>query len=249
MTDRIFANDSARFHSNIYETAKGRIREAVLQRDLAVLRDGQALSILDAGAGLGQVNQWFAERGHRVLHLDASEEMVCEAQKRHVAAGLNESYQYRVGSIQSLASDSTQYDLVLCHAVLEWLTDPAQALELLTNKVKVGGWFSLMFYNRAAKVMANMVYGNHDYVASGLLVKKKVRFSPQSPLEISEVEQWCERAGLTLFTHSGVRCFHDYLKEPSRVNEQQLLELELQYSRQEPYRPLGRYQHFLLRKI
>lgn len=249
MKDRIFTRDTVKFAKNIYATRKGRIREAVLKQDLAPLLALPAgLSVLDAGAGLGQVNQWFAEAGQRVLHLDGAADMVREAQERHVLAGLGEQYEYRVATLQSLAEDDHQYDIVCCHAVLEWMTDPFSALRVLNDKVAPGGWLSLMFYNRAAKLMANMAYGNHDYVAADLKVKKKVRLSPQQPLEIDQVKNWLSQFPLSLTYHSGIRCFNDYLKEPTKVDEEKLIELELKYRRIEPYRSLGRYQHFLLRK-
>src|SRR5690554_6687531 len=220
MKDRIFTHDSAKFAKNIYATRKGRIREAVLKQDLAQLLALPAgLTVLDAGAGLGQVNQWFAEAGQKVLHLDGAADMVAEAQARHKAAGVAAQYEYRVDTLQSLVDKPDVYDIVCCHAVLEWLTDPYSALRILNEKVAPGGWLSLMFYNQAAKRMANMVYGNHDYVAADLQVKKKVRLSPQQPLNIEQVKNWLSQLPLTLTYHSGIRCFNDYLKEPERTDE------------------------------
>ncbi|MBU1311653.1 MAG: SAM-dependent methyltransferase, partial [Gammaproteobacteria bacterium] len=96
---------------------------------------------------------------------------------------------------------------------------------------------------------ANMVYGNFDYVAADLQVKKKVSLNPQHPLPPAEVSQWCQQAGFTLLGKTGVRCFHDYLREPQlqQSHYEQILALELQYNRTEPYASLGRYQHLLLR--
>lgn len=249
MNDRIFTRDTAKFAKNIYATRKGQLREAVLKADLApLLAQPTGFKVLDVGAGLGQVNQWFAERGHFVVHLDAAADMVAAAQQRHQTAQLTSQYEYRVAPLQSLQTENQQYDIVCCHAVLEWLADPFEALTILSNKVKAGGWLSLMFYNRAAKLMANMVYGNHDYVTANLQVKKKVRLSPQQPLDIAQVKNWLSQFPLTLVSHSGVRCFNDYLREPEQVNEEKLLALELKYRGTEPYRSLGRYQHFLLKK-
>lgn len=249
MSDRLFSKDAAKFAQNIYATRKGRVREAVLKEDLTPLIQGaHSLSILDAGAGLGHANQWFAEAGHRILHLDGAADMVEAARKRHTEAGVSSQYEYRVARLQSLVEEPQQFDLVCCHAVLEWLSDPFTALRILTDKLAPGGWLSLMFYNRTAKLMANMTYGNLDYVLAGLQVKKKVRLSPQQPLEIAQVKNWLNQLPLALVQHSGIRCFNDYIKEYERINEHELIDLELQYRRVEPYRSLGRYQHLLLRK-
>lgn len=249
-TDRAFATHVDEFDRNIYATGKGKIREAVLAADLSVLiHSARSLRVLDIGAGLGQVNTWFAAAGHAVTHIDISEDMVEKARARHHALGLAAHYQYHVADMQSLDKilSDQQFDVVLCHAVLEWLAKPFAALPLLAKRVASGGWLSLMFYNIHAKRMANMVYSNFDYVANDLQVKKKVRFSPNHPLDPGEVLARMQQFPLTLFSHSGVRCFHDYIRPPE-FDFEKLLQLELRYRHQEPYRALGRYQHTLFKK-
>lgn len=250
MRDRAFTNDVSRFQKNIYQTAKGQIRQAVLSADLADLINAPApLRVLDIGGGIGQVNQYFAQAGHDVTHTDIAPEMVEAAQAAHQQAGLSERYQYLTASLQQLPEllSEQQFDVVLCHAVLEWLAEPSRAVATIAPLIKPGGWLSLMFYNKQAKAMANLVYGNFDYVRAGLKVKKKVRFSPQQPLSIQQVKGWVSGQNLTLCQHSGVRCIHDYLREVSDQSRADLIEMELRFRQQEPFRQLGRYQHFLLR--
>ena len=62
MTDRYFDHLGARFAQRIYDSPKGAIRLAVLQRDLqqwlpALLQAESPLHILDIGAGLGQIEK------------------------------------------------------------------------------------------------------------------------------------------------------------------------------------------------
>lgn len=247
MSDRHFSGDAERFASNIYATLKGQIRLAVLQADLQSL--GHTLPpghVLDAGAGLGHASELFVRAGHQVVHAEPASDMREAARARHQAAGLAHGYQYRDWTIQQLPEG--QYPVVLCHAVLEWLADPAEALHRLVAQVAPGGWLSLMYYSRQAKVMANLVYGNFPYLERGLAAPKKVRFSPQQPLAPEQVNAWLAQEPLTLMVHSGVRCIHDFLRHPERVNAEELVRMELAYRRQEPYRQLGRYQHLLLRK-
>lgn len=279
LTDRAFADDVSRFQQNIYATAKGKIRQAVLAADLAYLLQTQAAEqgvrkqVLDIGGGIGQVNSLFAHAGYDVVHTDIAAEMVASAQENHRQQGISERYRYHTAALQDLSEvlGNQRFDVVLCHAVLEWLTDPIAAIPALCERVKPGGWLSVMFYNVHAKRMANMVYGNFDYVQSGLKVKKKVRFSPNSPLDPAQVLNQFAQQPFTLYRHSGVRCFHDYLREPTHQavyqqrrsltgeavtieqtqqnlqNSPMLIDLELAYRNQEPYRQLGRYQHILLR--
>ena len=248
--DRSFTGMSDKFARNIYATAKGKIRLAVLQRDLQPFIDAPVkLKVLDIGAGLGQLSQCFAAAGHQVTHTDISAEMVHAAEQAHQALGLGQHYRYLVASLQQLPEHlgAEQFDLVLCHAVLEWLVDPAAALALCKQFMSAQGQLSLMFYNRDAKLLANIIYGNFDYVNDDLTVKKKVKLSPQQPLQPLQVGRWLSDLGLRTIQQSGVRCFHDYLRNRAdqlRYNE--LLALELKFNQQPPFNQIGRYLHWLI---
>ena len=248
-TDRSFDGIAAKFARNIYSSTKGELRQAVLLRDLLELTVlQQPCQVLDVGAGQGQLALALAERGHSVHLTDISAEMLQLAQQQAAQRGLNTVSIEQISLAQLATSPHQQYPLVLCHAMLEWLAQPALALAQLKQLVAPGGVLSLMFYNKDAKRFANMVFGNFDYVAADLQVKKKVSLNPQHPLQPAEVLQWCQQAGFSLLGKTGVRCFHDYLRDRSMQQSHfaQLLALELQYNRTEPYASLGRYQHLLL---
>ena len=89
-----------------------------------------------------------------------------------------------IGSVQSL---TRQYDLIINQAGLEWLHEPYEAINLLLKQVNTGGHLSLSFFNKEALTFGNLVYGNFDYVKSGLKVNKKVRLNPQQPLSVQAV--------------------------------------------------------------
>lgn len=139
------------------------------------------------------------------------------------------------------------FDLILCHAVVEWLVDAKTTMEGLLTMLKPNGLFSLMFYNKEAMRFHALVSGNFDYVAADLKVKKKVRLTPTHPLYIHDVKQWFAEWHMTLQRESGVRVIHDYLKKQQAADfdYQKLLVMELEYSQREPYISLGRYVHFL----
>ena len=256
--DQSFAKITGKFQRNIYDTSKGKLRLAVLQADLEpfIERCDSSMRILDIGAGTGQVSAWFAAQGAQVTHTDIAAEMVIAAQELHQQLGLADQYQYHTAALQSLpevlAQDDGElptFDLILCHAVLEWLDDPQAAIAVLKSFMTAESVLSLMFYNRNAKLFANVVYGNFDYVQSDLQVKKTVRLSPQQPIAPEAMNVWLSDAGLSVEARSGVRCFHDYLRRPELHRDAvELQELELQYRRVSPFMELGRYQHWLIRK-
>jgi S-adenosylmethionine-dependent methyltransferase len=247
--DRNFDNIAAKFSRNIYATSKGQIRQQVLLRDLgqlAVLQ--QPCHILDVGAGQGQIALQLAAQGHSVLLTDISSEMLATA--KQTAATLNlTTVDFQQISLSELVQQQQQrYKLILCHAMLEWLAEPEAAITQLKQLLAPSGILSLMFYNKDAKRLSNIVYGNFDYVMADMQVKKKVPLSPQYPLQPKDVLAWCQAAGFSLIAKTGVRCFHDYLRnlEQQQTHFEQLLSLELKYNRVEPYASLGRYQHLLL---
>lgn len=250
-SDRNFDSIAAKFQQNIYQTSKGRLRQLVLQRDLSECTAlQQPVKVLDVGAGQGQLALWLASAGHQVTLTDLSSEMLLMAEQSAKEQGLLPQINIQHIGLAELAAQKIQYPVVLCHAVLEWLADAEQAISQLWQLVEPGGTLSLMFYNVDAKRFSNIVYGNFNYVLRDLAYKKKVSLSPQHPLDPAAVLSWCQAQGFELMSKTGVRCFHDYLRDRSEQESEfdKLLEVELKYNRTEPYASLGRYQHLLLKK-
>lgn len=250
ITDRSFDGITAKFSRNIYNSTKGRLRQLVLLRDLTELKVlQQPCHILDVGAGQGQLALALATLGHSVHLTDISAQMLQLAQQQATEQKLGQVTFSQIGLAELAATHQQQYALVMCHAMLEWLAQPELALARLRKLVAPGGTLSLMFYNKDAKRFGNILFGNFDYVAADFQVKKKVSLNPQHPLSPTDVLRWSTQAGFSLLSKTGVRCFHDYLQDRSQQHShfEQLLALELQYNRTEPYASLGRYQHFLLK--
>lgn len=257
--DKNFDALAGKFAKNIYGTPKGEVRAAVLWRDLsqamAQLPKGP-LRILDAGGGFGFFSQKLAKLGHSVTLCDISSEMLAlgkaqiEAYEKSSGETLDISLIH--APIQSLTQETLgQFDLILCHAVAEWLSDAKQTLGDLTGLLKPDGLFSLMFYNKEAMRFHSLISGNFDYVAADFKVKKKVGLTPSYPLYIQDVRKWVEEWQMELVSESGVRVIHDYLKthQPPNSDFSQLLEMELQYSTHPAYVGLGRYVHFIMRRL
>lgn len=248
-SDRSFDGIANKFARNIYQSSKGQIRQQVLLRDLAELPLlTQPCDILDVGAGQGQLATALARLGHKVHLTDISAEMLQIAEQSAEPEILPLLSFEQVSLAQLATQQGKCYSLILCHAMLEWLAEPQLAIAQLKSLLQPGGVLSLMFYNKDAKRFANIIFGNFDYVMADFQVKKKVSLNPQHPLSPQDVEQWCLQAGLSVMTKTGVRCFHDYLRNQQQQSShfEQLLALELQYNRTEPYASLGRYQHLLL---
>lgn len=254
LQDRNFDDLADQFARRVYGGSKGRIRLALLERDLreavpGLYGEGPRLRILDAGGGEGQFSQTLAALGHSVALCDLSAEMVQRAQASVQAAGLAERMRCFQASVQELPVGEG-YDLVLFHAVLEWVADPFATLQAVLRQVRPGGQLSLMFYNLHSTVFRSVVRGFLDKVLAGDLRGKGRGLTPISPLEPEQVLAWLAEAGWEVQLRSGVRVFHDYMHHDIRKQQGAvvLLALELRYSRLEPYRALARYYHVVARR-
>lgn len=168
MNDRHFDELATRFAEKIYGGAKGAIRLAVLQADLAEALPERPLRVLDIGAGLGHMALWLAERGHHVTLAEPAAPMLEGARARFAEAG--QPATFIQAPWQDLLGQLTEpYDLVLCHAVLEWLAEPESILPVLHQLTAAGGWLSLAFYNRDALVYRNLLKGHFRKLRSNRL--------------------------------------------------------------------------------
>lgn len=253
-TDRSFDDLVGHFQKNIYDTPKGRIRLEILWRDLIealpALQQDKPLRILDAGAGMGYMAGKLADLGHELVLCDVSAEILKEAEKHLAAHHPRATCQLINAAVQELQQHlDGQYDLVLFHAVLEWLAEPKQTLLQLCEFIKPGGHLSLMFYNKHGLIYRHLLNANFGILMEG---EPDVgdRLLPNSPLLPNEVELWLADADLTVIARSGVRVIFDYLshEQKQKLDMDELMEMERRYSRQQPYASLARYQHFIVRK-
>lgn len=256
--DRNFDDLAHRFKRNVYDRLKGDIRLAVLERDLQEflgepIAQGMTkpLRILDAGGGQGQFSIHLAALGHQVVVCDISAEMLKLAQLNCEAAGVEDRVQLYHGSIQAFAEQSVgDFDLVLCHAVLEWVVEPEKLLKTLLGQLAPGGFLSLTFYNINSITMKNLLRTNFKKVIDGNYRGYRGSLTPTYPRDPERVYEWLDALSIESLCRSGIRCFHDYILEPDHraVEPEQQLLLELRLSREEPWRSLGRYIHVLSKK-
>ena len=247
MTDRHFDELATRFAEKIYGGAKGAIRLAVLQADLAEALPERPLRVLDIGAGLGHMSLWLAERGHQVTLTEPAEPMLNGARERFAAAGQQATF-IQAPWQELLAQLEQPYDLVICHAVLEWLAEPHSILPVLHQLCAPGGWLSLAFYNKDALIYRNLLKGHFRKLRKAEFAGEKQSLTPQMPLDPRELAAQLE-GSWQVESQSGVRVFHDYMPQPFQAKAEllDLLEMELAYRRHPSFAGLGRYLHWICR--
>ena len=136
-----------KFEKSIYGTIKGEWRLKLLQEDLESIYESKTkLDIWDAGCGMGQMALWFASKGHTLTCNDISYKMLQKAKDTFEHHNLEATF-YKAPA-QEVASMIESKDLVIFHAVIEWLANPLDGLEMVSSKVKDGGYLSILFFNQ-----------------------------------------------------------------------------------------------------
>jgi S-adenosylmethionine-dependent methyltransferase len=271
-SDTLFDGIANKFDENIYGTSKGQLRHRLLLHYLQpYIHSDSSLRVLDAGGGTGMMSMAFCEQGHKVTLYDGSSE-VLEIAKQRLAPFIHTSESKFDTAIQSNQKGNEQVsgsatiiqadinelaldersDVVLCHAVLEWLQHPKKTISRLLSMVEDGGVLSLSFFNRDAALFNNAIWGNFEYIDNGLKVKNQVRLNPhnaQVPADIiSYIQQ--NHSDVEIVHQAGIRCFHDYMADKDKQVEEfdRILQLEKKYGRKVPYKWLGKYFHLIIRK-
>ena len=257
--DRNFDDISAHFEKKIYGGLKGQIRLAVLRHDIFgwvkswQQTHNRPLRVLDVGAGLAQISIELAKDGHDVTINDISANMLEIAKQNAGEAAQNITW--HTCPYQQLDDKLTgKYDLILCHAVLEWLAEPKLIMDFfdrwLVDDSAEKGVLSLCFYNPASFVYRNLVMGNFNLLNNKDFKADNGSLTPNHPVAKDEVLAWINDHHYQILHTSGLRVFHDYspLKRGGHTNPQAVIDMEVAYSGQDPYKWLGRYLHFLVGK-
>lgn len=250
-TDRNFDNLIDKFEQRVYGTLKGDLRLKLIKEDLQFLQQSPALSVWDAGCGLGQISQWFATAGHQLTLCDLSTKMLERAQ--HHFAEQNLTATFLQGAAQDLAGDLPQFDLVLCHAVLEWLASPKDTLKTIADQVAPQGYLSLLYYNRNAIVMSNALKGDWrlQFLLNDHYMGKGKNLTPPNPQFPDDVLHWLQDWGFDVKIETGIRVFHDYLTPEvlDKTDKDELSALEYRYCRAPTFRQMARYIHLVAQRI
>ncbi len=246
----IFNHLSKKFTRNIYDSFKGKLRLAILERDFEALSLNESpLSILDIGAGQGQFAGILAEKGHSLTLVEPAIEMLELAKARFKERALSAEFHHAyLADLPTMTLP--QFDLITCHAMLEWLPEPFAFFEIIAPLLKKGGKLSLLFYNREGLIYHNLIRGNFHYVERGKFSGEKGGFTPISPIDPHILEAHLTDKGYTILKKSGIRTYYDFMSREARnrISEEDHLRMELQYSESADYLPHARYLHWMMEK-
>jgi 2-polyprenyl-3-methyl-5-hydroxy-6-metoxy-1,4-benzoquinol methylase len=210
------------------------------------------LRVLDVGGGSGMFAVPLARLGHDVTVVDPSADALATLHRRAQNAGVAD----RVRGVQgdgdrlrdAIGAAAGEYDVALCHSVLEVVDDPAATLRHLAGAVRREGQVSVATVNRAGAVLARAL-GGHPVEALALLEDRdpspgrsrpaRRRFSPEELLRL------VTDAGLSPGNWRGISVVADLLGAASGADPVAVRSLELALSGVSPYRDVATGLHLL----
>ncbi len=215
--------------------------------------------VLDAGGGTGSYALPLARQGHQVCLLDFSARMLAIARQK--VEQFDPSLRQRMDFCRALVEETPDlfppghFDLVLCHTLLEYVSEPQEVLQALTTVLRPGGLLSLLFANPYADAL-RWALVREDLEKARLALRERVSSAdlfglPRRTFPTEVVQEAMSQAGVEVVAEYGVRIFADYLPAEKLADPEfsaRLLELEMAAGALSPYRLIARYTHLLGRK-
>ncbi|WP_329116176.1 methyltransferase domain-containing protein [Streptomyces sp. NBC_01465] len=214
---------------------------------------GQRLRILDVGMGQGTQALRLARAGHSVTGLESDAEMLKAARDALVTEP--EGIRARVRFLEGDGRETGvhflpgSFDVVLCHGVLMYVTDPDAMLAGLARMLAPGGLLSLLVRNADALAMRPGLAG--DFSAA-LAAFDTVSYTNRLGLDVRADRLEALTATLAgiaapLHTWYGVRVFTDLVGNdeelPSAQELDRILTAEDRAGRTDPYRRVAALLH------
>ncbi|WP_405580467.1 methyltransferase [Streptomyces sp. NBC_01190] len=225
----------------------------VLERR-AKAADREALDVLDTGGGTGVFAVPVARLGHRVTVVDPSPDALFALERRAAEAGVTDRVRGVQGDTHGLLDviEPADYDVVLCHGVLEYVDDPAEALRNVTGALRPTGALSLLAAARGGAVLARALAG-HFAEARHALGDPHGRWGEGDSLPrrftADELTRLVGESGLRAASVHGVRVFADLVPgvlvdtEPGALDA--LLRLELAAAEEPGFHSIATQLHVL----
>jgi SAM-dependent methyltransferase len=258
--------DRLRMRSSVRNALVWRVlQDAIADLTAALGRD--QLDVIDVGGGTGGIAVPLAEMGHRVTVVDTSPDSLAALERRAAEAGVTalvRGVQGDAANVPELLQSADphpggaaddNFDLVVCHSVLEIVDEPASVLAGVARSLRSGGLASIVTANAVAAALHRAIAGRFDE-ALHVLRDPLGRYGATDPVPrrfaLSEVRALVEAAGLTVVATHGARVFADVVPAGSLDGDPQaaaaLVELELEAADVPALRDIASALHLIARR-
>jgi S-adenosylmethionine-dependent methyltransferase len=236
----------------------GRLRQELTLRYLVQHLGSlpRSLKVLDAGGGTGSYALPLAQQGHQVCLLDFSAQMLAIAQQKveQLDPSLFEWMDFCHAPVEEIPRlfPPEHFDLILCHTLLEYVSEPWEVFRTLITVLRPGGLISLLFANPYADPL-RWALTREDLEKARLALCEQVSSAdlfglPRRTFPAEMVRETMAQAGVDMVAEYGVRIFADYLPAEKLADLEfftRLVDLEMVAGSLYPYRLIARYTHLL----
>ncbi len=220
--------------------------------------ESRPLRILDAGGGNGLASLTLARMNHQVDLVDLSRKMLDDARAKAALAGVTDRLRTHASDILGIADQfaENEFDIVLCHNVIQFIDDVIPMLQVLHRVLKPGGFISLVTSNQYA-LPYQAAFGEQDLDKAFELLDPSEQHNSVFDIaaheyQPDEVMAWLTEMGLTLEKHYGIRCLYDFWgtteQKDAPVVQAKLKKLEMELTERLPYKLTARQFQLIARK-
>jgi S-adenosylmethionine-dependent methyltransferase len=244
--DLLAATYDAKIHSDL----GSEIRNWVIFSTLNTFIRRKPCKILDAGGGTGFYSIPFALRGHQVIVLDISGNMLEKANESAHKHGVSKRVKIVIGSMDCLGFPNSCLDVVFCHLAFGY-TEPSETLAEFYRVLKKGGILSLTAANKHFYAIRESLKSNFSKAEGILRTERFLEAPPKVPkirtFTKSEMVSLCRDANFDVLLVRGIKVVTDYLPNiPKRTGT--LKRLEEVMSEIEDLSSMARHVYLLCRK-
>lgn len=256
-TAQLFETKLSAFKEN-QNAPWGRLRYDIAFANVSRHLDGKLLQVLDAGGGNGLDAIPFAAQGHPVAVLDYSTEMLAEARRNAEANHVVERMTFHQADLKSISTlfSEAQFDLILCHNVLQYVDEVTEALDVLCRALRPGGLISLICVNRYSEsyrlALMQMNFEAAQAHLDATTIMSNVFGVPVHVYSGEELGQFLQQVGCSVLGQYGLLCVCGYIPNNDIKYDPaffaHLERLEQMMTDKYPYYLLGRYTQVIARK-
>jgi len=233
------------------DSLKARLRYSISKQYLQGHLPERSLQVLDAGGGNGLDALYLAGLGHEVSLLDESMAMLADFEEQSInipAANHVTTCNANIRDIPKHYSDE-QFDLVLCHNVIQYVNDWESILRNAVQPLKSGGVFSLITRNRQAlpyQLDVDAIDAEEiDQVIESFNHRSAVFDSNIMLFTPSVLVEWLQSNGFQVLQQYGILSLHHYANVADQTEHETLIakleHLEYKLGQLSPHRDVARY--------
>ena len=239
-----------------YDTLYGQVRTHVVHEHLRMHLGAPPARVVDVGGGAGHQAIPLARSGYEVTIVDPSPLMLTRAASR-----LEDEPEVVASRVELRTGDGEDapvlvgagcWDAVLCHGVVMYLDDPEPMLAALAELARPGAVVSIVAKNARALAMRPAVDRNWTEALSAFDADRQVNgLGVDTRAETVEaLTAALDQVGIDTLAWYGVRLFTEGWGRGEAATDpvDEVLAVELEASRRDPYRQLSRLFHLVGRR-